>query len=219
MSELITLAELAEMEHITQDAARKRVSRGWYDKVKMNGKTYYRKPAYFMDAPADGEKIPAKRTRAALAALLKDYTDTEPDPEDVRPDNEPEPFPGAWDISDTFDAPWEDMDYFGETFKNDPEAVRMYCFLSRWMQDTIKLALMVANKPDNANYRESNRLEGIIGHVFGDVLIQAEVMAERMITAWIEDGKPNLSPEYLTEKFKAGITDPADALAKLKANQ
>ena len=44
MNELITLAELAKIEHISEDAARKRASRGWYDKVKVNGKTLYRRP-------------------------------------------------------------------------------------------------------------------------------------------------------------------------------
>ena len=204
MNELITLAELAKIEHISEDAARKRASRGWYDKVKVNGKTLYRRPG--IETEPEPPK-PANTIQGAIAAVLKDYT-ADPDPEDERPEDAAEPFPGAWGIADTFDAPWEDMEYYGEIFKNDPEAVRLYCFISRLVNDSIILFLRVANRPTAVNF-QTNTLKGFLEQTLCGVFIQVQSITEKLVAAWIEDGKPTLTADYLTEKIKAGITDPA----------
>lgn len=202
MNELITLAELAKIEHVSQDTARKRASRGWYDKVKLNGKTYYRRPGVF-DEPEPPK--PANTIQGAIAAVLKDYT--EPDSEDEeRPKDEP--FPGAWNIADTFGIYWEDVEMFGELFGNDPEAVTLYCFVSRLVQDATILHLRVSNRPESKAYG-TNTLKGFLEQSLSGVEVQAESLTERLIAAWIEDGKPTLNAEYLTKKIKAGITDPA----------
>lgn len=203
MNELITLAELAKIEHISEDAARKRASRGWYDKVKVNGKTLYRRPG--IETEPEPPK-PANTIQGAIAAVLKDYT--EPDSEDEeRPKDEP--FPGAWNIADTFGTPWEDLEYYGELFGNDPDAVALYCFVSRMVQDATILHLRVASRPGSKVFQGTNTLTGVMEGTLSGVEIQAESITERLIAAWIEDGKPTLTAEYLTEKIKAGITDPA----------
>jgi len=202
MNELITLAELAKIEHISEDAARKRASRGWYDKVKVNGKTLYRRPG--IETEPEPPK-PANTIQGAIAAVLKDYT--EPDSEDEeRPKDEP--FPGAWNIADTFGVYWEDVEMFGEMFGNDPEAVALYCFISRLVQDAAMLHLRVSSRPGSMAYK-TNTLKGFLEQSLSGVEVQAESLTERLIAAWIEDGKPTLTADYLTEKIKAGITDPA----------
>ena len=184
-NECLTLAELAEQEGITQDAARKRADRGWYEKIKLHGRTFYRKHRQPEPEP---EPLP-----------------TAPEPVQDEPRPEQEPFLGAWEIADVDYIrdyfSWRDVEAVGKELNGDGEAV------CRWFNQASNLqaAILAVNhlvKSGKIRVTSRTPVGDAIQMVVSAIVDWYHDFLTEETAKWLELGKPRVAPAAVLEQMK-----------------
>ena len=196
---LLTLPELAKREGITEDAARKRAERGWYEKIKLGNRTYYRDMMISEPAPE-----PVK------------FEIPELPPPPPRP--EKEPFPGAWEISETFkkDYSWVDVEQVGKELDGDGEAVGYWFFMVQALDIALEILgeRVKSGEDDLANLSRMTKTDAI-NAVLNDLHFCFECSLLDALQKWMDAGKPRVAPRAVLEMMAADGDDEAKAALEM----
>lgn len=201
--DLLTLSELAKREGITEDAARKRAERGWYEKIKVGNRNYYRDMIVSEPEPPP------------------EYAEDEPEEETEEPEAprpEKEPFPGAWEIADVYkdQYPWELVASVGNELDGDGEAV---CYYMQVLQ-SFDIAIDVMNKHIKDGEGNLANLGRMTAHAAANAIL-ADLRHcflysnLTMFQKWMDAGKPRVAPAAVLEQMAKAGDDEAKAALEM----
>lgn len=203
--DLLTLSQLARREGITEDAARKRAERGWYEKIKVGNRTYYR------------DMIVAEPEPEPEPEPVEDEIEDEiEEPEPPRP--EKEPFPGAWEIADVYkdQYDWELVASVGKELDGDGEAV---CYYFQVLQ-SFDIAIDVMNthiKDGEGNLANLGRMNApaAANALLADLRHCFLYSNLTMFQKWMDAGKPRIAPAAVLEQMAKAGDDEAKAALEM----